>query len=137
MGSVKKVGIFCKHKPEISGEILVELSRWLREHGCTVFLDRDTAQMIQETSDYQKTDIPPLVDLIIVLGGDGTLLSVARITHPYNVPLLAVNLGSLGFLTEISLPELYGTLEKSLKNELSLDKRMLLNVCLLREGEKV
>lgn len=137
MGSVKKVGIFCKHKPEVSGPILTQLSRWLRDRGCKVFMDRETAPMIQETSDYQKGDIPPLVDLIIVLGGDGTLLSVARITHPYDVPLLAVNLGSLGFLTEISLPELYGTLEKSLKKEFTLDKRMLLNACLWRKGEKV
>lgn len=94
----------------------------------------ETAGIIGETSNFKKEEIPSKADLIIVLGGDGTLLSVARLTHPFDVPILAVNLGSLGFLTEVSLPDMYGTLEQVLKGESSIEQRMLLNACLLRDG---
>ena len=116
--------------------MLTELTRWLREKQYNVLMDSQTGSLIGETSSLKKADIPPQVDLIIVLGGDGTLLSVARIAHTHNVPILAVNLGSLGFLTEISLPELYGTLEKVLKKDFSIEKRMLLNIILWKNGSK-
>jgi NAD+ kinase len=72
-----------------------------------------------------------------VLGGDGTLLSVARAAHPHNVPILAVNLGSLGFLAEISLDELYPTLENILNEKFKIESRMLLNAYIWRNGKKV
>ena len=99
-------------------------------------MDKGTAGIISESSAYNKEDIPGLVDLIIVLGGDGTLLSVARVAHPYEVPLLAVNLGHLGFLTEISLEDLYDTLEKVLNGQTSVEERMLLNASLWRNKMK-
>jgi len=94
----------------------------------------ETAGIIGETSNLNKEEIPSKADLIIVLGGDGTLLSVARLAHPFDVPILAVNLGSLGFLTEVSLPDMYGTLEQVLKGESVSERRMLLNACLQRKG---
>ena len=120
---MKNIGVLCKEKPAAGKEILTELTRWLREKQYNVLMDSQTGSLIGETSSLKKADIPPQVDLIIVLGGDGTLLSVARIAHTHNVPILAVNLGSLGFLTEISLPELYSTLEKVLKKDFSIEKR--------------
>ena len=77
------------------------------------------------------------MELIIVLGGDGTLLSVARIAHLHEVPILAVNLGSLGFITEVALPEMYQTLEVVLKGEYTTEKRMLLSAALYRDNELV
>ena len=133
---MKNIGVLCKQKPAAGKEILTELTRWLREKQYNVLMDSQTGSLIGETSSLKKADIPPRGDLIIVLGGDGTLLSVARIAHTHNVPILAVNLGSLGFLTEISLPELYGTLEKVLKKDFSIEKRMLLNIILWRNGSK-
>ena len=133
---MKNIGVLCKEKPAAGKEILTELTRWLREKQYNVLMDSQTGSLIGETSSLKKADIPPRVDLIIVLGGDGTLLSVARIAHTHNVPILAVNLGSLGFLTEIPLPELYGTLEKVLKKDFSIEKRMLLNIILWKNGSK-
>ena len=118
-------------------EILTELTQWLHEKSCLVLMDRDTAGIIGETSNYQRSEIPAQADLLIVLGGDGTLLSVARIAHPYDVPILAVNLGSLGFLTEITLPDLYDVLDKVLMGKFEFEPRMLLNACLRRDGKKV
>ena len=137
MEPIKKIGIFCKHKPDISEQVLTELASWLRKRHYELLMATDTAGIIGESSDIKLEDIPSKADLIIVLGGDGTLLGVARLTHPFDVPILAVNLGSLGFLTEVALPELYGTLEQVLKGESHIERRMLLNAFLKRKEETV
>lgn len=137
MDTIKKIGIFCKDKPDISRKVLTELASWLRERHYELLMAQDTAGILGESSGIPKEDIPSTADLIIVLGGDGTLLSVARMTHPFDVPILAVNLGSLGFLTEVALPELYGTLEQVLKGESTIERRMLLNAFLKRDGKAV
>ena len=118
MDTIKKIGIFSKQKPDISRKVLLELTSWLRKRNYDTLMGPKTAGIINETSDLKKEEIPSKADLIIVLGGDGTLLSVARLTHPFDVPILAVNLGSLGFLTEVALPELYKTLEQVLKGRI-------------------
>jgi len=132
--TIQKIGIFSKQKPDISRKVLLELSSWLRERNYDILMAPETAGIIGETSNLNKEEIPSKADLIIVLGGDGTLLSVARLAHPFDVPILAVNLGSLGFLTEVSLPDMYGTLEQVLKGESVSERRMLLNACLQRKG---
>jgi NAD+ kinase len=135
--TIKKIGIFSKQKPDISRKVLLELTSWLRERNYETLMAPETAGIINEISDLKKEKIPSKADLIIVLGGDGTLLSVARLTHPFDVPILAVNLGSLGFLTEVALPELYKTLEQVLKGESGIERRMLLNALLKRGGQIV
>jgi NAD+ kinase len=134
---LKKIGVFCKQKVPVGREVLTELTQWLNKRGREVLLDKDTASIMGQVSSYERHEIPAHADLIIVLGGDGTLLSVARIAHPFDVPILAVNLGSLGFLTEITLPDLYEVLENVLNGKFEYEPRMLLNACLWREGEKV
>lgn len=137
MGFFKHIGVFCKQKPAISREVLAELTEWLRQSGCKVFMDMETAKIVGETSIYEKSAIPGISELIIVLGGDGTLLSVAQVAHRFDVPILAVNLGNLGFLTEVSLSELYPMLELVMQNKFPVDKRMLLSACLWRGKEKL
>ena len=137
MDTIQKIGIFSKLKPDISQKVLLELASWLRERNYDILMAPETAGIIGETSPLKQEEIPAKADLIIVLGGDGTLLSVARLTHPFDVPILAVNLGSLGFLTEVSLSDMYGTLEQVLKGESISERRMLLNACLQRNGKTV
>ncbi len=137
MDSIKKIGIFCKQKPAISQEVLSDLTTWLRDRGYDLQMPEDTASLIGENSKLKGEDIPKLSDLLIVLGGDGTLLSVARLTESFDVPILAVNLGSLGFLTEVSLPEMYTTLEKVLAGDFKSETRMLLTPTLKRGGKTV
>tara|TARA_B100001167_G_C16760463_1_gene301079 strand:- start:224 stop:1129 length:906 start_codon:yes stop_codon:yes gene_type:complete len=133
----KKIGVFCKPKAPSATDILGRLIPWLRKQDYHIFLDTGTAAIINESSSYEKREISQQADLLIVLGGDGTLLSVARAAHPHNIPILAVNLGSLGFLAEISIEELYPTLENILAGKFEIENRMLLNACIWRNGEKV
>jgi len=133
----KKIGVFCKPKAPSATDILGRLIPWLRKQNYHIFLDTGTAAIINETSSYEKREISQQADLLIVLGGDGTLLSVARAAHPHNIPILAVNLGSLGFLAEISIDELYPTLENILAGKFEIENRMLLNACIWRNGKKV
>jgi NAD+ kinase len=134
---IKKIGIFCKPKAPSTSDILGKLIPWLRKKNYLIFLDTSTAAIIGETSTHDKRSVSEQADLLVALGGDGTLLGVARAAHPYNVPILAVNLGSLGFLAAISIEELYPTLENILAGKFEIENRMLLNACVWRNGDKV
>ena len=134
---IRKIGVFCKPKAPSASHILGELIPWLRKQNYQVFLDMDTAAIVDETSSHDKKGISQQSDLLIVLGGDGTLLGVARVAHPHNIPILAVNLGSLGFLAEISIEELYPTLKNILAGKFEIENRMLLNASIWRSEKKV
>jgi NAD+ kinase len=134
---MKKIGVIAKLHHEVAAPVLKELCDWLRSHDREVFLDGMTAKLIDEESPYRKADIPRLVDLIIVLGGDGTLLSVARLLVDFEVPLLGINLGSLGFLTEVPRHEMIHTVERAFSGDVIVEKRLLLKAEVLRQGELV
>ena len=104
---MKKIGIFCKQKPNVDAKIVSKLTVWLESKSCKVYLEPDTAHLIGKTPLLSKEEVAAHTDLLIVLGGDGTLLNVAGIAHPHEVPILGVNLGSLGFLTETTMEDLY------------------------------
>ena len=129
--------MLCKPKAPSGVATLNKLIPWLHKRNYQVFMDKETAALINETSSHGKEEISQQADLLIVLGGDGTLLGVARSAHPYDVPILAVNLGSLGFLAEISLNQLYPVLENVLSGKFDVERRMLLNACIWRNGKKV
>src|SRR3989338_3766130 len=95
---IKKIGIIAKTQHIKAGESLKELITWLKNRDIEIYLDKETSGIIGEKSQYKRADIPSIVELIIVLGGDGTLLSVARLIEDKDVPILGVNLGVLGFL---------------------------------------
>lgn len=134
---MKKIGIIVKpHKPE-SKDVLNKLISWLESHKIEAVLDVDTAKIVNIKSGYQKSQIASQVDMIIVLGGDGTLLSVARLTISNGIPILGVNLGGLGFLTEVTLDELYPTLEKIIAGDFVTDERMMLMTHIHRQGERL
>ena len=111
---MKAVAIVSKpDKPEVA-EILPRLVRWLTEHGYGVCMDRESAGYLdapQETVVERAQLASNDVRMAIVLGGDGTLLAAARVFAAKAVPILGVNLGSLGFLTEVPIDDLYPTLE--------------------------
>ncbi|MFA4910542.1 MAG: NAD(+)/NADH kinase [Desulfobacteria bacterium] len=134
---MKKIGIIAKpNKPEAI-EVTKRLVGWLGERSIEVFLDSALASLIKHPDSYDIARIPSLVDMIIVLGGDGTLLSVARAIGNRKVPILGVNLGGLGFLTAITLDELYPVLESVIGGDYKLSNRTALKVSLHREGKKV
>ena len=110
---------------------------WLRERGMETRCDRDTSAYLHEPNGLDRASVPEGCDLVIVMGGDGTLLSAARAIGGREIPLFAVNLGGLGFLTAITKEEMFPELERALRGEHRILKRRLLHVDVLRDGQKV
>ncbi len=132
-----RVAIVSKpHKEELS-RILPELVGWLREHSMEPLLDREGAQHTDVAPSVDRTEMVAWnPDLVIVLGGDGTLLAAARIFASSGTPILSVNLGYLGFLTEIKLGNLYPTLESWCAGCHDVDERAMLHASLWRDGKQ-
>jgi len=136
---MQKIGIIANPNLKKAQQILNPLREWLLQRGKTVYWDTDTAHMASGQA-QGGLGCPALVlkaELIIVLGGDGTLLSLAHQPGVERVPLLGVNLGRLGFLTEVNLDELYHTLQKVLIGEYKVDERLMLTASVQREGKKI
>jgi len=124
-------------KPELA-QLLPELIDWLCKHNYKPLLDLEGASYTDAAPAVDRSDLPThKPQLVIVLGGDGTLLSVARIFAATDTPILSVNLGSLGFLTEVRLADLYTTLESWCENCHTLDARAMLHSEIVRDGSPV
>lgn len=132
----KAVAVLSKpSKPELS-EIVPPLTEWLARRDHDVIFDAQTAEYVNGSRGVDRAKIAGMhPEFAIVLGGDGTLLSAARALAPANIPILAVNLGSLGFLTEVPLGDMYSTLEKALACTCPVDERTMLACDLMRDGE--
>jgi NAD+ kinase len=114
-----------------------ELLAWLHAHGYEVIVDPETAKYSNGEEEVSRSQMSSRsLDLVVVLGGDGTLLSAARATAAIDVPLLGVNLGSLGFLTDVPLSSLFSMLDAITKGEAAVEQRSLMQCDLLR-GEEV
>ena len=100
-----------------------------------VLIEKELAPDSGKITIAEKENIPQESDLIIVFGGDGTLLSVSRLDHVTDIPILAVNLGGLGFLTEIRVEEIEDVLNKILDSDYDIEKRMMFDVRLKRAGD--
>jgi len=134
---MQAIGIFAKrHQPQAI-ETAKELAAWLRERDIEVFFEESLARELEGEKGLPGELIPPKVDLVVVLGGDGTLISVARLMDTRQVPILAVNLGSLGFLTEVTLPELFPVLERVVKGEYETTGRMMLDAVVRRKERNI
>jgi len=134
---MERVGIYAKRNHPAAVKVARELAGWLQERGIEVFLEKPLAEAMGEGPGFPGRAIPPRVDLIVVLGGDGTLISVARQVGSLRVPILGVNLGSLGFLTEITLDDLFPTLELALVGEYAVSERMMLKAVVRRAGREI
>jgi NAD+ kinase len=132
---MKKIGIICKKDRPEPGEILKALVPWLRERGAEVFLEKDRAGALGMQG-FEPEELPSLVEMVVVLGGDGTMLGAARLVSKKGIPLLGINLGGLGFITEVHKEELYDAMESILNDECPSEERMMLTAQLTRDGEK-
>lgn len=135
---MERVAIVSKpQQKELSG-ILPELIAWLRSRGMEPILDQEGAQYSDAAPAVPRIQLPTHHPrLVIMLGGDGTLLSVARTFAATGTPILSVNLGHLGFLTEVSLSELYVTLEGWQQGKHQIDQRAMLHASQWRNGERL
>jgi NAD+ kinase len=134
---IQNVAIFAKvHDPRCLG-IASDLINWLEEKGCTPLPEAELTRQLGYPKPLTDAEVRDQAELVVVLGGDGTLISVARLFSGRDVPILGVNLGSLGFLTEITVEELYTRLEKVLEGNPRVSERMMLEVTLHREGQQI
>ena len=137
---VNRVGLVAKSRLREAAGLRREIAAWLDTRGVKTIFDEETATMAACPPDAQRLGrdaLPKAVDLILVLGGDGTLLATAhRIAQAdVDIPILAVNFGSLGFLTEITLPELYPSLESVLAGTARIDHRRMLRSRVSRDTQ--
>ncbi len=135
-----RVGIVAKSDLRQATQQLADVESWLRQRGLEPLFETATAALMAPARDRRVADKASLagqVDLIVVLGGDGTLLSVAdsAAAAGADVPILGVNFGSLGFLTEATLPELYTSLEAAVDGRARVEPRMMLRATTIRGGE--
>jgi NAD+ kinase len=137
MPAISTVGILSKPNSPEAARIVPRLAAWLRERKITSRLDYETASYAQSSPGLPRDEVAEGADLLIVLGGDGTLLSAARAVQGRNIPIFAVNLGGLGFLTAIQTEELYPQLERALSGGLPMESRRMLLTELWREGKLV
>jgi len=140
---MKRIGIIAKkNKPE-AATIASNLVEWLRSKKIEVCIEKEIGKLLSPTlsesywKSVEREEIPTDVEMIIVLGGDGTLLSVARQVWNKNIPILGVNLGGLGFLTEITLDELYSVLERVVRDDFEINEREALNAVVIRRGKRI
>jgi NAD+ kinase len=133
---MKSAAIISKPGKKELGEILPELLSWFRQRGYHLYLDEETARYTNGEQVVLREEIgKKRPDFALVLGGDGTLLSAARSVAHEGVPILAVNLGSLGFLTEIPLSELYVALEAVDQGQCPAEERSVLDCHLMRNSD--
>jgi NAD+ kinase len=137
MPAIKTVGIISKPNSQAATEIVPALIGWLRARSITVRCDELTVVYAPAETAIPRDDVPEGCDLIIVLGGDGTLLSAARSIGRREIPLFPVNLGGLGFLTAITMDEIYPELERAFRGEQRIAKRRLLHTRLVRQDRTV
>ncbi len=132
---MKRIAIVCKPQKEELARLLPELIEWLLARGYETLLDEVGAGYTASAPAVERAELPKWnPELVIVLGGDGTLLSVGRIFAALGTPILSVNLGTLGFLTEVRLADLYATLEGWCADCHVIEARAMLRADLWRRG---
>jgi NAD+ kinase len=136
---VKRLGIVAKTDREEARTVVPQLLEWCAARGIQPVLEKETAGLSPQATGPMvgRSELPAQSDLLLVLGGDGTLLSMARLVGDLGVPILGVNLGGLGFLTALTIEELFPALESYLRGELVIEDRMLLDARVFRQGERL
>lgn len=137
MPDIKVIGIMAKPGIPHASSIVPKLVEWLKERGLDARLDEESAIYMGRTNGFRRSEVPEGAQLVIVLGGDGTLLAAARAVAGREIPLLPVNLGGLGFLTAITLDQLYPELERAFRGEQRVVPRGMLHGDLVRRGQVV
>jgi NAD+ kinase len=136
---IKTVGIISRPRREDVAIVVPPLVNWLQAHGAQVVCDSETGDCLgsRDVQTRKREELPGSTDLLIVLGGDGTLLSAARLSVNHGVPILAVNLGGMGFLTTVSHDDMYSDLEEIFNGRHSVSERVMLEAEIVRGGAAV
>jgi len=131
------IGIISRPRRANLSVVVPSLLKWLENRGIKVICDEETAGCLPSSKGQTRQEVADASQLLLVLGGDGTLLAGARLAGPRAIPILPVNLGSLGFLTSFTLEELYPALEDTLAGRALISERIMLSVELERSGKVI
>lgn len=132
------IGIISRPRRSDLCDVVPPLLKWLGERGIKTILDEETANCLPNgTRGFPRQRVAEGSQLLLVLGGDGTLLAAARLAAPRGIPVLPVNMGSLGFLTNFTLQELQPALEETIEGRFSLSERVMIDVELVRGGSVI
>lgn len=136
MAMIRAAGIVCKPSRDLVSCVAPELLKWLSERHVEAFIDEETRACVDLAAQVlPRAELTERIELLIVLGGDGTLLSAARALDNHKIPILAVNLGGLGFLTSVTLDEMYPVLEQLIAGKHATSERMMLDAEIIRKGQ--
>jgi NAD+ kinase len=132
----KTVGIISRPRREQLSAVIPPLLQWFEARGIRPLFDKETSSSLDRSNTARtRQELANESDLLLVLGGDGTLLAAARVAAPRGVPILPINMGSLGFLTSFTLEEMFPALEETLAGRSSVSERIMLRVDLHRAGQ--
>jgi len=134
---IDKIGIIANIAKEKSPEYALRLRDWLIQRNIGVIFDEAIAFRIGESTGMERKQLAAAADMVVVFGGDGTMLRVARSVCEFNTPILGINIGGLGYLTEVYLNEMFTALERILAGDIRMEKRMMLDVLITRQGKTV
>ncbi|MGO9642207.1 MAG: NAD(+)/NADH kinase [Candidatus Acidiferrales bacterium] len=130
---IRTVGIISRPRPNDIAAVVPGLIKWIAEHNAEAFVDPETAASVALPGrERPREELPRIADLLIVLGGDGTLLAASHLENERGVPILPVNLGGLGFLTSVTLEEMYPILEQVFAGKSRTSERVMLDVSVIR-----
>ena len=136
--SFKTIGVISRPRRSNLSEVVPPLLTWLESRGIGVVYDQETASSLPDISKGRtRQQVAAESELLLVLGGDGTLLAAARVAAARGIPILPINMGSLGFLTSFLLEELYPALEDIIAGRLTISERVMLHVELERGGRAI
>jgi NAD+ kinase len=136
--SFQTIGILSRPRRSNLAVVVPPLLKWLEAHGIQAFYDEETASSLPDASKGRTRQlVADSSQLLLVLGGDGTMLAAARLAAPRGIPILPINMGSLGFLTSFTVEELYPALEDALAGRFSVSQRVMLSVEHERAGKVI
>jgi len=135
---MKRIGIITKTTSPHADQVMEELVPWLTQRGLEVSFQDNYSRLEGDGARSSPLEsVTDDVDIALVLGGDGTLLAAARLLEEVDIPILGINLGSMGFLTEVSLEDIYINLEKVIEGDFFIEERMRLKAGLMRGGDLI
>lgn len=132
-----KIGIIGKTNLRQTFDIAEGLCEWLRDKDVEVYLEEALGKKIHNHKSAPREEIPGLVEIILVFGGDGTFLEVARMACKHGTPILGLNLGGLGFLTEITVDEIYAMTERIISGDYEIENRKMLSATIRRGDNNI
>lgn len=135
--NVKNVGIIAKTQNPDTITLSKEVAQWLKDKGVTAYMEKDLAKLASHDKCFDCQIDPEDVDFILALGGDGTMLFTVRLLQGKPIPIVGVNLGGLGFLTQLKKENMYMCLDDIINGTVETEDRMMLDVVIERDGKEI